>query len=188
MPRTLHATSSVSGNAATPANALGAQNSSFTTDSGDIDWTHRWGFTSEVGGSFTTDHTFAGNVRISGGTTAANATVNIYANGNLVGSSSFSVTTVSNQPFSLSVPRASIAPGNTVEVELVTSTGGGKPANRAAVQVDNFDWTTEHAIGSPSKLKVYNGTWNEDKFSADIGSGFQEYPSRYWNGSAWIDI
>jgi len=39
---TLYFVSSISGNVTTPANALGAPDGVYTTDTGSTNWTHRW--------------------------------------------------------------------------------------------------------------------------------------------------
>ena len=39
---TVYADGTVSGNVSTPANAHGADDGTWTTDSGNVDWTHRW--------------------------------------------------------------------------------------------------------------------------------------------------
>jgi filamentous hemagglutinin len=153
MAETLNADASVSGTVTDPANALGASDGTFTTDSGNTNWTHRWGLDNLVG-TIETDQTITVDVVVrkdsAGGNDPAVTSVDVLDNGVSLGidSTGWSITTI-GETINASVAVTGIATnGDNLQVEIVTTGAGGSPTSRRAVQIDSIEATVQNATAS----------------------------------------
>lgn len=150
---TLYLAASVSGNVSTPGNALGAPDSVFTTDGNLANaWTHRWRFDS-INGTATGTHSFL--IRVRKGSNSGNpvvTAVRLYADGTLVstlssGSTSVTSTTPLGLLYNVSGSVLGVLTGKTVDIEVATTSAGGGPSARNAVELDAITWFVSYDTG-----------------------------------------
>lgn len=142
-PATYYATSSVSGDADTPANALGAPNGTWTTDSGAESWTHRWQIAGSPSATPSGTQGLRLTVRKDNSQNPTVDSITIYYGGSVhqTISTGWTVTATSSQNIDVSF---SAPAGNTIDVEIVTTAASGNPpSTRAAVQLDAITWNAE---------------------------------------------
>lgn len=138
---TYYATSSVSGDADTPANALGAPNATWTTDSGCESWTHRWQIAGSPSATPTGTQSLRLTVRKDNTQTPTVSSITIYYGGSVhqTISTGWSVTSTSSQNIDVTFTAPA---GNTIDVSIATTAACGMPtASRAAVQLDAITWS-----------------------------------------------
>jgi hypothetical protein len=143
---TLYATSLVSGTVSTPANALGAPNNTWTSDTGNVSWTARFAMANPVGTQANGTHTITIRARKVSGQSGSPtiSSVTLYENGTsfaTVSTGGFSITTTS-QDVANTFDSALLAGRNLadIEIEVVTSAAGGSPSTRTPVQIDSITW------------------------------------------------
>lgn len=181
--------SSVTGGVSTPNNALGVPDSTFTTDTGNTNWTHEWDFSVEATGSYTGDHTVVIVVRkdsTGGGDPSVDAVV-FDVNGTPVTPSSLtgtgSITSATSQNISATIANADLSPGDTLTVEIQTSGTGGAPANRRAVQVDGATWTADYnEPATPVDLVVQDGSHSHTADNVAITHSYDVTPQEASHG------
>jgi len=137
---TYYATSSVSGNVSTPANALSAPDGTYTTDTGKVNWTHRWQIAGSPSATPSGTQTLTIRARkdaAAGGAPTVDS-VTIYYGGASHHADSTGWTpsdTGTDIGVSFSAPA-----GNTIDVEIATTGNGGGP-NERSIQVDGMTWS-----------------------------------------------
>lgn len=168
---TLYATSHLSGTVTTPANALGAPDATWTTDTGATNWTSRFAMGDPTGSLANGTHTITVRARkISGqtGTPVINS-IALYENGTsfaTITSGSTNITTTSQDV----APTfdSSILAGRdltNIEVEIVTTSAGGSPGARTPVQIDSITWS-----GDFTALNIISGVESVAISVADTSS------------------
>lgn len=143
--RTMYADSSITGTVTTPTAAIGAADLTFTTDTGNTSWTHRWSMGNPTAGDVangTQTITVSGRKELlqTGTPTLA---ANLYENGTLIGAlfAATNVTSDVSQDIAGTFSPASVSNLNNVEIELVCAAAGGAPGARTSVQIDSITWT-----------------------------------------------
>ena len=187
----LNFNSSISGSVSTPANALGAIDGTFTTDTGTTNWTARWRLDA-VAGLFSAygTQTLTLRVRKSSGTGNPTITgVNLYQGGALIKSilgSSFSVTSTTGEDVVCTFDGADINGLETVDIEVVTSGAGGGPSARSSVQIDGATWAATYE-DMPSVFKAWNGSsWVPGSLRKWDGARWAAAVVQKWNGTGWV--
>jgi hypothetical protein len=153
------ASSHITGGCSTPANAVGATDGVWTTDTGNVNWTSRWAM-EDPSGPITGTQQITVLVRkeSAGGNDPTLNSVTLFENGASVAqlSAGGSVTSATGQTFSGNFDGSAITNPDDVEIQIATTGAGGPVANRRAVQVDSIEWTV--ALGSPSNEYDYTGS------------------------------
>lgn len=147
----LYAENTASGNVTTPANAYGAADGVFTTDSGAKSWTHRWQMQNPTNNEDQGKSTHTITARVRSSNTAAPPTVNtIYVRQSGVilvqQNVAVSVTSGTGQDISFTFAGELVTNGTAVTIELVTTFGTGPSNARGAVQLDSIKWSGEFTI------------------------------------------
>jgi hypothetical protein len=153
---TLYATSLTSGAVATSANALGAANSTWTTDTGSTSWTARFAMGNPVGNQANGTHSivvYARKIAGQSGTPVVNS-VTLYTSaggslGQVIGSTN--VTSTTSQSVTAGFDSAILAGVdlNSIDVEIVTTAAGGSPGVRTPVQIDAIHWVGDFTTVAP---------------------------------------
>lgn len=170
--QTLYATSLVSGTVASAANALGQPDGTWTTDTGNVNWTARWAIgdpVNVVGANGT--HSFVARVRKEvGQSNNPTAQLIVYSGGTQIGSSA-NTTITGTTDLTVNIAAANITNLTNVEMELVTVGAGGSPSARSSAQVDALWWTGDFTPQSPpvaisasdtSSISIADsGSWEE---------------------------
>lgn len=143
------------GNCPNPSNAHGAVNQIWAGPTvTNSDWTHRWSMGDPVNPLTTNTQSINIQARKNGtGGNDPTLTVNLYDNGTLVRQlGSFTITATGNPGQTVNVTFAGneVSSGANVEIELVSSHGGGGPSGRYEVQVDAMTWSADTAAVIPS--------------------------------------
>lgn len=152
---TKYADGLTSGSVSTPANANGAPDGTFTTDSGLVSWTARFSMQNPVGTQANGTHTFTARVRKYSGT--GNPVLNsitIYegSTSRVVKTLNTSVTSATGQDVSTTLTEAEIRTITNLanlEVQIVTTGAGGSGPARAAVQLDAITWSGDITTPPP---------------------------------------
>jgi hypothetical protein len=156
--------SSVSGTAATPGNALGASDGTYTTDANTSSWTHSWHFpapsTSAIPAGANQDFTLrvrkfdgTGNPTITTITPAIETSPGTWTDQTAVSGTPFTVTSLTSQDVTFTIPTSIFASAVAYDLRLniaVTAAGGG-PSARATVQIDSATWTA-HVVGGTQQI------------------------------------
>lgn len=164
---TQYIASSVSGTASSPANAVGNTPTTWTADTSNTSWTHRWRLGSVPGG-------YAGGgtnnvtlrVRKHEGTGNPNITsVRIIEGGTTteIRGTSFSVTSLTGVDLSIDFAGSILTAMDAVDIEIVTSAAGGGPSARAAVQLAMVTWTPVAMVpqvAGTSAVQIDSIQWN----------------------------
>lgn len=147
---TLYADASISGNVAGATNAFGAPDGTWTTTTGNSNWTHRWGMQNPTAGSsINGTHTVTVRARKEVAQTGVpTIQVQLYQNGVSVKSlvSTSNVTSETGEDFSGTFTSADISSPNDLQIEIVTTSAGGSPSVRTAVLVDSITWSGDFVI------------------------------------------
>jgi len=156
----LYAASVASGSCTSSANAYGATNGTYTGDTDNTNWTCRWNLDPLTTGTLSTG-TNAQSVSIrtrkQTGTGTPSYVLNVYEGGSLVYTSgSTNVTSASSQD-DVFTWTATGTDGSDIDMELVVTSVGGKPAARATVQVDAFTLTADYALPTYNFSGVVTG-------------------------------
>ena len=186
---TLHASPHAVGNCATPANAVGAPDGVYTTDSGSgANWTSRWDMESPgepLEGVQSVD--IAVRSQPTGQSGVCRATVRIWENGTMthdLGETSINGSQILNRTWTpINVDAA-------VQIELITTaTSTGSGGSRTAVGVDAFTWTAafKEFLGSPFK-GWDGGAWRDGVLQRWDGGGWVGAMVRRWNGNQWVEV
>ena len=169
-----YASSWFDGTVTTPANANGAPNGVFTTDTGATDWYGQWSMTpppAPLGGRLQT-------VRIHCRSSAANYSypdsLDIYYNNTVVGAGTLcginDVFGTNSTVVTFTFDGSILSAVDLVEFGINVFNGG------ATLQVDAIEWEANHnLVASGGAVLKY---WN--------GSAWVAKTLKYWNGSAWI--
>lgn len=164
---TKYATSHLTGSVSTPANANGTTDGTFTTDTGNTNWTSRWAM-GDPSGSLTGTQTITITVRKdqSGGNDPSVTSIDLYENGSLVQnlSTGGSVTSATSQTFSGTFDGSAVSNANNVEISVATTGAGGPAASRRSVQLDSIKWDVSY-----SSVTTFVGTGLAS--TAAFGSG-----------------
>lgn len=176
-----HAVAVTSGSVLNPQNALGPVNGVFTTDTGNINWTGRWVMDGIAGQhALVGPQQFAVQLRnqAPGGTFPTVNSVQLFQNKVPIGGSRFnSIVSTSGAGIAVefTVAASELSGSADIEIEVVTTGSGGKPASRRAVQVDALTWIAEYVATFGTPMKVYQG-----------GQWVQGY-LKYFNGTTWVE-
>lgn len=175
------------------ANAVGATDGVYTTDTGSVSWTGAWDVPVDVSGNgvlpYGTDITGLQTVRLrvrpsaSGGN--APTLVSVTLRRRVDGIVSAIQTTTLNQLISnfagvdVSVTFPYTHPANgaglhILEVEIATTGSGGGPSARRSVQLDSIAWAVQYTAPVGSDLKYWDG------------AAWQLKPLKYWDGGGWL--
>lgn len=146
---TLYATSLTAGAVSSSGNALGAPNGTWTTDTGNTNWTARFAMGNPVGNPATGTHTISIQTRKEPGQsgTPVLSAINLYSGTFLLGQingNSYNITSTTGTPISATFDASTLLSGislASIEVEVVTVGAGGSPSVRASVQIDSITWT-----------------------------------------------
>ena len=147
----LYFVSSISGSVTNPANALGAPNSVFTTDTNsNTSWTHEWALDT-VSGSAVGTQTFT--LRVKKGSNNGNPTVTsiilkqdgVAVTANLLGST-FTVTSTTGEDIQVTTSGTFATIAN-LSLEIVTSGATGSPSTRNAVSIDAVTYLADYLAG-----------------------------------------
>lgn len=145
---TLYATSLTSaGGPATPANALGAPDGTFTTDVDNVSWTGRFAIGNPTGNQANGTHTIRLRVRKETGTgTPSIASVTLYEGSTSIstistGAVNVTSTTGVDQDYTFASSLLSGRDLSNIEVEIATSGVGGAGGVRTCIQLDAVTWT-----------------------------------------------
>jgi hypothetical protein len=182
---TLYAASVKTGGAATSANAVGAPNGVYTTDTGGTSWTASWFMNTFSGGTLIGLQNL--KLRVKADPNQSNpptvSTVSVYTPSgagawtqHTIGSN-FSVSSTTGQDISIDFD-GSIFDGVTdfsqVYVEVVTTGSGGSPKSRESVQLDSITWTTKYVAAGNNYTTNPAGTEGlTDSFSHTYSMGSQ---------------
>jgi len=143
---TYYATSSVTGNCTTPANATGAPDGTYTGDTGKTNWTHTWEIAGTPSGTPSGTSTLTIRVRASGTGNGVPTVDSITVSEGGATHYTYSTVTDVNNSTSQDIQITFSAPAsNTIRVQLATTGNGGGP-NANSVQVDGFTWQTNVII------------------------------------------
>ena len=173
MAETLYATGSpISGSVSGSAAATGAPDGSFTSDTGNTNWTARWNLDDLVG-TIAAAQTVGVTIRVrkdsTGGNTPDVTGITLLDNGSTLGSDTtgWAITaTGTGTDITVNIPVTGIANnGANLQVEVSTSGAGGAPSSRRAVQLDAISVVVQNA--SPDK----EGTGSVSHASSTTGSG-----------------
>lgn len=190
---TVYLTGSVSGGAATPANAVGAPDGTFTTNTGDTSWTHRWGLGEPdlTGKELDGQQTLTLRVRRSG---TGNGACEVTRVTLIQGSSSTDIFTGSHVPpqnnsagddLVVNFDASVLDGGEGIDVEVATTGAGGGP-NQNSIQLDAASWLVgaEDIVGTP--LKYWGGeTWVEGELKEFVDDTWVPARLKRFTGSEW---
>jgi hypothetical protein len=189
----LYATAHSSGNVTTPANALGAPDDTFTTDTLNASWTSR--FAMGDPSTVTPAGTQTVSVRVrkngSGGGTPTITAVNLFDGStsvrNLLGATA-DVTSDTGMDVEVTFTASEVANPNNVEIQLVTA-GAGAGGSRRCVQLDAITWTADdNAAVAGTTLKTWTGSaWTPGELKRWTGSAWVGARLKRWTGSEWAD-
>ena len=185
----LYFTSSVSGNVADPANALGAPDNVWTTDTGNTNWTHRWRLGSP-GGNYIATGTQTLVLRVrrdsTGGTDPTINSVTLIQGANSTVIRSTSYVPGNGDDLTITFDSSILNGLENVDIELATSGGGGSPANRRSVQVDGATWQANLTLIESTMINTWNGTaWVQGSLKKYNGTTWVGVILKRWNGTAW---
>ena len=166
---------SISGNIGTPAAAIGAPDGTFTTTSGDIGWTHQWGFQEQPPGNAAGTMTMDVVLRKQpvGASGTASLSGRVLQDGTLI----HMIPTLALQSgvHTRSVTILGIRPSGVITVELTgVESGGGNPNSRCTPGIDAVTLHYDYAEAQGSAFKGWDG------------SGWQDGFLKKWDGSAWV--
>lgn len=176
------------GDTLTPANAVGAPNGVFTTNTGAVDWYGQWSMTAPpapLGGRLQT-------VRIHCRSSAASysypESLDIYYNNVVVGAGTLcginDVLGTRSVVVTFTFDGSILTSLDLVQFGIYAVNGGD------AVQVDAIEWVANHDLvsaGGGAVLKYWNGSaWVAKPLKYWNGSAWVAKPLKYWNGSAWV--
>jgi hypothetical protein len=151
----LYATAHSAGNVSTPANALGAPDDVWTTDTLNASWTSRFamGDPSTVTPSGTQPVLVTARINSSGGGTPQITEINLFSTSTLVRNLLASpVNVTATHSLEVTFDASEVANLNNVEIQIVT-TGAGSGGSRRCVQLDAITWTaTEPEAGVTGTL------------------------------------
>ncbi len=185
-------TASVSGAVSTPANALGAPDGTFTTDSGNTNWNHTWSFdTFPTPSVIQSDLTITVRHRrdLANGNDPAINFVQVFQSGSQIHQSGNSIPALdgSATDFQFTVPKASLLDLTALSVVIDTTGGGGSPAVRRAIQVDSVTLSYTYELITGTVLKYWTGSaWAAGIVKRHNGSTWEQVALKRWNGSAWV--
>ena len=143
-PETLYLSSTVSGIVVNPQNVIGNTPSTWAGEiNSNTSWTHRWSFAAPQNNELTGSQEVTVFVRK--GSNNSNPTVssiNVYQNGALVHTTgSTLVTSTAGQTISFFWTPNSTS--TSVDIEVVTSSNSGRPADRNSVQMAYASWVAQ---------------------------------------------
>ena len=177
---------SVSGNLGGFANALGAPNGVFSTTSGDVGWTHEFGFPEQppgnAAGTMTLDVVLQKQPAETG---ASSLSGRVFQDGALI----YTIPSValSAGVHTRSITILGIRPSGEITVELTgINSGGGQPARRNTPGIDAATLHYDYTEAQGSAFKGWDGAaWQDGFLKMWDGSGWVPANVKRWTGSAW---
>lgn len=191
----LFATSLVSGAVGTSANALGAPDGVFTTDTGNTNYTARFDLgTLAAGEVLSGTQTIRLVIRRSANTGNAPTinSVTLFEDGVsravYTGIATPTSTTAEDRDFTFA--DTLVVATSQIAVEISVSGSGGNTAVRRTVQLDSITWLAEHvtAVVAGPQMNYWNGTaWVLKPLNRYNGTAWvNDGVLKYWNGTVWV--
>ena len=190
---TLYLASGVSGNAATPDNAIGASDGVWTTNGGNDDWTHRWRFSGFPSGPVEFESALALGVlarkSASGGGDPEISAVRLYQDGAQIAEWTNVTSPDANGGWrEHSLSTSALSGLGDVDVEIVTSGRGGGP-NQRTVQIDAARLVFDYRVLQATTLHAWDGAvWQSGALRRWDGAAWRDATLKMWNGSAWVNM
>ena len=175
----------VSGDIATPNNALGAPDGAFTTNIDNEDWeaTYLFDAHAELDG----EQTITLRVRKQEGT--GNPTLNMYIQEdgqNTAQLPSAVVTSLTGEDIVANF--TPIDPNAQIGIYMTCSAVGGSPNARASVQIDAITWDAVEFVFLGSTINTWQGSWVAGKLKYWDGAEWLGARVQRWNGSGWENV
>lgn len=189
---TMYLTSSVSGGVSTPANALGAPDGTYTTDTSNTSWTHTWAFDALPDPALihSADLTFTVRHRrdAADGNDPSIDSVAVIQDATTIHTSGSSIPTVDGlaTDFVFTMPKTALLSRTALSVTITTTAGGGGPSVRRADQVDSVTLTFDYEPITGTYLKYWDtAAWSPGLCRKFNGTTWEQVRLKRWTGSAW---
>lgn len=153
----LYLSSHITGTISTPTNALGAPNSTWTTDTGNSSWTSRFACDNPPAGQVLSGtQTVTVRVRKQLGTGNPTLTMELWENGVFVSSFFINqvITSLTGEDVVGFFSAGQVTNPNNVEIFMSGQASGGGPSARAAVQIDGVTWAANHVAAGVDLVVV----------------------------------
>ena len=188
---TLYLASSVSGGAASPDNALGPEDRSWTGNTGTQSWTHRWQcdpFPSDLA-AFDGNLTLNIRARRDGGfLTPQITTVRAFQGGAEIAAWTNNTSHTSASWRTHTLAQSALTGTGPLDIEIVTAADVWSSWG-SAIQINMASLEFGYIAGLPTPLKHWNGTsWDEGVLRRWNGSAWVHATVKMWNGSEWADM